>query len=351
MSDTLLARVLDRAARLGTPLTAHLDLTYRCNERCTHCYLEHASGPELTTVEVTGILEQLAAAGTFFLVLSGGEIFLRHDLFEILAAARKLRFSIRLKTNGTLINADVAGRLKPLALEEVDISLYSHLPATHDAVTLLPGSFAKSLAAIRHLRANDIKVLVAFLLTRQNHAHFDGVRQLASELGARCSLDLSVTPRIDGDNSVLRYRATREQLIGTWSENSPTGASLPGEALLDALPCKAGHSSIYINPYGRVYPCVTFPLLCGDLRRESFSEVWQNSKSLHLLRSIRWRDLPACAGCRYAHDCSRCPGLAFLEGSMWGPSQVDCQKSELRSQLVAFGAAQSAVPKSGCERS
>ena len=66
-----------RALKLGIPLRVHLDLTYRCNERCVHCYLDHEDHGELTTAEILDLLDQMAAAQVFFLTLSGGEIFMR----------------------------------------------------------------------------------------------------------------------------------------------------------------------------------------------------------------------------------------------------------------------------------
>jgi MoaA/NifB/PqqE/SkfB family radical SAM enzyme len=62
-----------RALALGVPLSVHMDLTYRCNERCAHCYLDHGNRGELNTAEIKDVLDQLAAAGVFFVVFSGGE--------------------------------------------------------------------------------------------------------------------------------------------------------------------------------------------------------------------------------------------------------------------------------------
>src|ERR1700704_5188953 len=101
--------VMDRAATNGIPISVHFDLTYRCNERCVHCYLDHDNHGELTTAECIAVMEDLARAGTLFLTFSGGEIFLRPDLYEILAAARRLHFDISLKTNALLVTAERAG--------------------------------------------------------------------------------------------------------------------------------------------------------------------------------------------------------------------------------------------------
>ena len=83
--------------------SVQFDLTYRCNERCIHCYLDHDDHGELTTAEVKGMLDQLAAAGTLFLIFSGGELLLRKDFFELLAYARALAFDVKLKTNAILL--------------------------------------------------------------------------------------------------------------------------------------------------------------------------------------------------------------------------------------------------------
>ena len=87
---SLMQEMNQRALDLGVPLSAHIDLTFRCNERCIHCYLDHEDYGEMTTAEIKGVLDQLAEAGTFFLTLSGGEILLRKDFFEILEYARYL---------------------------------------------------------------------------------------------------------------------------------------------------------------------------------------------------------------------------------------------------------------------
>ena len=88
----------DRLATLslarGVPLSAHVDLTMRCNERCVHCYRVVESRPELTGDEVRGLLAELAEAGTLYLTFSGGEIFLRADVLDLVAHAKRLRFDV-----------------------------------------------------------------------------------------------------------------------------------------------------------------------------------------------------------------------------------------------------------------
>ena len=164
----LLEEMSAKALRLNIPLNVQLDLTYRCNERCVHCYLDHDDHGEMTTTEIKHLLDEMADAGVFILTLSGGEIFLRKDFFEILEHARRLMFCVKLKTNAVLIREREAARLLDLGVESVQISIYSHRPEVHDAITLVPGSLKRSLDAIRFLKAQGLKVIIANVLMTEN---------------------------------------------------------------------------------------------------------------------------------------------------------------------------------------
>src|SRR6478609_128315 len=95
----LLEQMTEKALARNIPLSVQLDLTYRCNERCVHCYLDHDDHGEMTTAEIKDLLDQMADAGVFYLTVSGGEILMRRDFFDILEYARKRTFCIKLKTN------------------------------------------------------------------------------------------------------------------------------------------------------------------------------------------------------------------------------------------------------------
>ncbi len=141
----LMQEVTVKALALGVPMSVQLDVTYRCNERCVHCYLDHDDHGEMTTAEIKHLLDEMAEAGVFILTLSGGEIFLRKDFFEILEHARQLTFCVRLKTNAVMIREREAARIRDLGVESIQISIYSHRPEVHDAITLVPGSLKRSL--------------------------------------------------------------------------------------------------------------------------------------------------------------------------------------------------------------
>ena len=338
---SLLSEMNQRALDLGVPLSVHLDLTYRCNERCVHCYLDHDDHGEMTTAEIFDLLSQLAEAQVFFLTLSGGEVLLRRDFFAIVEKARQLLFNVKVKTNGVMIRESEARRLRELGVEQVQISVYSHRPEIHDSITKLPGSLARTVRAIRLLRSQGLKVSISNVVMNSNFADQRGVMMLARELGAEYTLDPTITPKLDGDTSILMLRIAGAELNQIFHDPELVGkveefcAPPPpaGEDVMHGLPCSAGHTACYISPYGDVFPCVQFPLPTGNVRRQKFIDIWRDSPQLKEVRSIRAKDLPTCSTCAHVGTCTRCPGLAYMEGNMHGPSTADCEKSFLRTGI------------------
>jgi AdoMet-dependent heme synthase len=338
---TLMQELSSRALALGVPISVHVDLTYRCNERCVHCYLDHEDHGEMNTAEIKDVLDQLAAAGVFFLVFSGGEIFMRKDIFELIEYARSLMFCLKLKTNAFMITEKVADRLAGLHLDCVQVSIYSHRPEVHDEITKLPHSLERSVAGIRRLRERGLKVIIANVLMQRNLADYAGVKTLAQELGAEYTIDPTITPMMSGDRSAMQLGIGSEDLKSVFRNPELIGnvnefCALPpaiDDDVLDETPCSAGHTFCYVSPYGDVYPCVQFPLPTGNLRKQKFLEIWRGSAQMNEVRSIRARDLPVCSTCSHVGSCTRCPGLAYMEGNMRGPSLQDCEKSYARTGI------------------
>jgi len=332
-----------KALKMGIPLSVQVDVTYRCNERCVHCYLDHNDHGEMTTAEIKDLLDQLAAAGVFFLVFSGGEVFLRRDFFELLEYARSLLFSVKVKTNAVMIRENEADRLAELGLDGVQVSVYSHRPEVHDGITKLPGSLKRTLAGARLLCERGVKVIFANVLMRQNADDYPAVRSLALEMGAEFTIDPTITPMMDGKRGVLALNIREaelqqvfhdETLVGSAEEFcAPPSGPLEEQDASMTLPCSAGHTACYVSPYGDVYPCVQFPLPTGNVRQQKFIDIWRDSPQFQEVRSISMADLEGCSQCVHSGSCSRCPGLAYMEGNMRGPSIQDCEKSFARTGI------------------
>jgi radical SAM protein with 4Fe4S-binding SPASM domain len=360
-------RLISRTVQKHRPLSVHFDLTYRCNERCVHCYLDHDDHGELTTAECLKVLDDLARSGALFLTFSGGEIFLRPDLYEILAAARRLHFDISLKSNALLVTPERAARLREFGVRRVQISVYSDIPAVHDAITKVPGSLQRTLAAIPILLEHGMQVKLACPLMQENLMAYRGVMALAEKLGVPYILDLTITPMMDGSSGPLAHRASVLSLLPVLRDPAlhackpqPSAAAasavnaLPpafGSAVssgieslaYEDLPCSAGHNSCYISPYGDVFPCVQLPQAAGNLRREKFEDIWYHAPQLERLRAIRESQLPTCAGCEIRSYCERCPGLALMEGGdLLGAYERACALAEEKARLAGFDAPLSA---------
>jgi AdoMet-dependent heme synthase len=339
--NPLMQEMSAKALKLGIPLSVQVDLTYRCNEECVHCYLDHEDHGEMTTSEIKHLFDQLAEAGVFFLTMSGGEILMRKDFFEILEYARELKFCVKLKTNAVLIRERQAERIRSLGVQSVQISIYSHRPDVHDAITKIPGSLKRSVDAIRFLKAHGLNVTIANVLMVQNVHDYPGVKALAEELGVAVTLDPTITPKMDGDRALLDLNVDTEALQRVFRDKSLVGNveefCAPPKKVddddLDLLPCSAGHTACYVSPYGDVYPCVQFPLPSGNVRQTPFLDIWRHSDQLNEVRSITARDLPSCSQCTHIGSCTRCPGLAYMEGNMRGPSTQDCEKSYARTGI------------------
>jgi heme d1 biosynthesis radical SAM protein NirJ len=146
------------------------NLIRRCNLSCKHCY--SISGDvqfpgELTTAEAFRVMDDLKAIGVPVLILSGGEPLMRHDLFEVSARAKAMRFYVGLSTNGTLIDAALADRIRDTAYDYVGISL-DGIGRTHDRFRRKAGAFQAALGGLRLLRDRGVKVGVRFTMTDDN---------------------------------------------------------------------------------------------------------------------------------------------------------------------------------------
>ena len=347
-------RLIRRTVERHLPWSVHMDLTYRCNERCIHCYLDHEDHGEMKTAEIKNVLEQLAQSGTLFLTLSGGEIFLREDLFDLLEFARSLHFDISLKTNALLIDAERARKLRALSVRRIQISIYSAEPAVHDAITKVRGSLERSLTAIRFLQAEGLQVKIACPLMRQNLTAYRNVQALAAELGVPYVLDMTITPKMDGDMGLLQLRNSAQSLLpilrdptlnppstsldsakaASLSTGSATSSGIESHAY-DDIPCSAGHNSCYISPYGDVFPCVQMPVATGNLREQRFEDIWFRSVEMNRVRAVRESRLPVCSKCSIRQYCERCPGLAQMEGGdLLGAYERACEMAELKASLA-----------------
>ncbi len=330
-------RLLRHAKAQRRLLSVHWELTHRCNERCIHCYLDvlpPRARPvdELTTAECIAVLDQLAALGALHLTLSGGELFVRRDWYALATAAHARRFVLRIFTNGLAITPARAAQLAALQPYAVEISVYGADAATHDAVTQLPGSFARTRRAFGLLATHGLRTILKTPLLASNIAQFDALRSLAAELHAGFRCDPLLTPKRSGDDAPLRSAPRYADLVThyrrTLDAAPPTTA--PGCRL-----CNVGHNALAIAPNGDIYPCLELPIAVGNVRHTSLAELWAQAPRWETLTSLRAETLAACRDCALGALCGRCHGLARqATGNLHAPSPLNCTQALARRQAL-----------------
>ncbi len=338
------ALLVSRSSRAFIPLTAILELTHRCNERCVHCYVVQPTGPshELSTAEWADLLGQMAKEGTLEVTFSGGEVFLRPDLFDLLEEARRLHFSLKLSTNATLVGHKEAQRLADLKPWEVGVSLYAANDHVHDAITGVPGSFHRTVEGIRTLTERGVRVKIRSVLMRENVGEEEALRELAQRLGVSFAQDPLLTPRSDGSTENLAHRldptqlkrALEAQADRIFANDDPARWEALREDKMRSYMCKAGINFCSVGPDGRVLPCVQFQLVAGRVTEQPFAEIWRSAPLFQKLRGTVQGDIPACRACEVAPLCFRCPGEALLaDGDAFGPSSYACLRARLLNEI------------------
>ena len=334
-------RLIRTASRAHIPLAVLFEVTHRCNLGCEHCYL--TEGPvgrprptreELTLDEIRVVLDQLAQAGTLFLTLTGGEVFMRRDFLPILAHARSCGFSVTIFTTGTLLTPETASELADLHPLSVEISIYSDRPEVHDRVTKIPGSHARSLRALRLLKERGVVILIKSPLMSLNSGEYHGIARLADELGAGYGFDPLLIPRRDGDQAPVDLSLDRDRMRAYFSDpvlsrefHEPV-TCLPqkGEEL-----CGTGRRTCMISPYGDIFPCGVHPIPAGNLREKSFHEIWTGSP---LLQDLRARTVDDLKNGAKAIPGFRCSALALIEnGDFLGPFPRGEAMAEIEAEV------------------
>ncbi len=340
--EALLAKVIDRYASAKIPLAAQLELTKRCSLNCVHCYVDHAAaGTELTTEEWIAVLDELAAFGVLQVVFTGGEPFLRSDIWTLLEAAAERQFYIRLLTSGTRFKPGDIARLQDLPLAELHLSLYSHIPERHDAVTTVPGSFEKTRHSLIEARAAGLSVWVKAIVMRGNRTDIPEVARLAREQGCHLTLDANLTPAENDARDPLAYRLTETEMVDFFADPQNARLFVEADTLAEACAalanpatsgqiCNVGRATAVIDAYGNVQPCALYPPL-DSIRNRSFSEIWQNNPDIERLRSLIYEEQTQCPGCPHVAVCSPCPALAQIENG----DARSCS-SGARLQAIAF---------------
>jgi mycofactocin radical SAM maturase len=307
---------------LRSPVNLTWEVTLACNLRCRHCLSSsaHQAPNELSTEEALQLVEQLRQEGIFQINFGGGEPFMRGDFLQILDACHARGIMTCISTNGTLITPELVEYLSLTRLVAIQVSLDGARQATCEAIRG-QGTYAAALKALQLLAASPIPTSINTVLTRDNANEIHDLQKLAKQLGV--SLRISrFRPSGRGADNWQELRPSPSQLLAfsAWladNDNIRTGDSFfsltsQERQGLGLNLCGACKLTCCVGPTGKVYPCAFMQserFEAGDLRHNSFKQIWDSSEIFASFRGLR---IHSCEDCRRFDQChGGCPAVAY----------------------------------------
>jgi radical SAM protein with 4Fe4S-binding SPASM domain len=312
------------------------NLTQRCNLACAHCYISagswHGADGELSTAECHRIADEIFElnASPMF-ILSGGEPLLRDDLEDIAQHAARRGATVVVGTNGTRLTRERIRSLMAAGVKGAALSIDSLDATYHDRFRHGGGALDETLAAVERLGEEQLDFIVQTTVTRGNRNELQRLAAYAAERGAVSFNVYFLVPTGRGQKMFRMTPAENEQVLGELLEleQEYRGRMLvrskcmpqimrhayerdPFSPLLNyETRCPCGLQYCRITPEGKVTPCPYSPAVAGDLRQQSFGEIWKQSALFATLRSGALGG--KCASCEYREICGGCRARAYAE--------------------------------------
>lgn len=343
MQPQIRRHILTKAASKKLPISGTFELTPRCNFDCRMCYI-HMSAADMAALgkqEMTGsewiaLGKRAVENGMLFLLLTGGEPFLRPDFFEIYEAMHKLGVMITINSNGYCIENDIVERLKTMAPTQMHITLYGGSNETYERLCGVKNGFDRVTRNVIALKEAGINVDLNASFTQYNMSDMELIYEFANRNGLRVRATSYMFPPVRNgknvDNSVrlsakeagmARAAYTR---LGTdenefeWIKGQlRCGRAVQLETddcglLKDddvQMHCMAGRGSFWITWDGRMLPCGMMNEPAVDIKNMDFMDAWTIIST-----ELPKIHLPAeCVKCKDNKYCQMCGALTTAEGN------------------------------------
>ena len=321
-----------------------LHLTERCNLRCRHCYQTGRFVDEMSVREISEVVAEISdtidgwesAYGIEYsrsFNVTGGEPLLRGDLLEIAEEIKRRGFSLYLLTNGILVNENKARSMADLGVDGVQVSVEGP-EEIHDSIRG-KRSFSSSMRGVQALLDAGLTVTLNVTLSSVNADYFMDIIDLAMKKGVQRLGFSRLVPSGKGESmlkDMLSPEAVRRAYkkifsVDTGNLKIVTGDPIASQSLVDFddkdmgdVPlggCAAAVSGITILPDGTLVPCRRLYVPIGNIRRDSFRELWATSKVLEDIRS-RNKYEGKCRTCRRWAQCRGCRAIAYAYSGAQG---------------------------------
>ncbi len=323
------------------------ELTRNCNLFCAHCRGSAGSGPytgELSTEECFHLIDQIREVGKPILILTGGEPLARSDVLQIAGYAVGVGLRVVMGSNGTLVTEEMAAQLKDVPISRLGISLDFPVAELQDDFRGQAGAFEAAMDGIASARRAGIEVQINSTVTKLNVAYLDDLVALALRVGAVAFHPFMLVPtgRAKGLESVelppeqyeqtLNWVYDKQVELGDRMFFKPTDVPhyvrvvkqrqkedhrigrepTTKHNLANAITrgCLAGIGFCFVSYQGKVKGCGYLDVEAGDIRKESFGQIWDNSPLFLRLRDIS--NLKGkCGVCEYRRLCGGCRARAY----------------------------------------
>ena len=318
------------------------ETTRRCNLNCKHCRAvaeDHPYDNELSTKDSFKLLDQIREVGTPIIILTGGEPLLREDIFDIASYGTKIGLRMVMAPNGTLITPEVAIRLKESGIKRISVSLDGSTPQSHDDFRGLKNAFNDAIRGIEIAKAAGLEFQINTVITKTNLDEIPKILKLAESLGAVAHHIFLLVPTGRGKyiaDSAIDAEEYEETLNWFYDQRDKTSLQLKATCAphyyrilrqrakqdgkkvtfethgLDAVTrgCLAGTGFCFISHVGRVQTCGFLDVTCGDITKQTFKEVWENSSVFNELRDFSKLE-DKCGACGYKKVCGGCRARAY----------------------------------------
>jgi MoaA/NifB/PqqE/SkfB family radical SAM enzyme len=312
-------------------------ITERCNLHCSHCYQQEAKASELSLPEIKEVIDEAADMVwdweeaydiklSMSYNVSGGEPFLRADIFEMLEEMAWKGADIYILSNGTLIDSEIAGKLAGLKVKGVQVSVEGPEPV-HDGIRGM-GSFASAVNGITNLIEAGLTVTMNSTLSTVNAKYFFDLVDLARSLNVQRLGFSRLVPYGRGAAMLDKMIAADEvrdlynkiYSLDTGKLKIVTGDPVASQSILDfdgkdmgktaSGGCAAGVSGLTILSDGTITPCRRLDVPIGNVKRDSLRELWAASPLLDALRD-RSRYEGKCGTCSRWAGCRGCRAVAY----------------------------------------
>lgn len=338
--------------KVGGIMSVMFELTYTCSEQCIHCYnigaahseieVSHrADREELGLEDYKRIINELDNLGLFRVCLTGGDPFSKPIVWEILEYLYRKDIAFDIFTNGQRLYG-YEERLANLYPKLVGISIYSAIPAIHDSITRVRGSFKRSVEVMKRLSRFAIPMYLKCCVIKTNKDSYMTVYKLADEYNAVPQIEINVTDSLDGNKYVSRHLRLSEDEYEEVMQDKHVSLYVGKDVInligqpksLKASACKAGRNTFNITPEGNLIPCCSFHLILGNLKKSSVKEVLSNNTKLEWWQHLLLESYEECGKYEYCAFCNLCPGMNFAEhGTPLKPAENSCYLAKIRYSL------------------